>query len=51
MKTIAILACLAIASCSAPTDWQGTPNPLDTPATHHIPPPSEGDIGHGWMIR
>jgi hypothetical protein len=51
MKTTLILACLALASCSAPTEWADTPNPLDTPATEYRTSESEGHFGHGWMIR
>jgi hypothetical protein len=51
MKTTLILITLALAPCSAPTEWQGTPNPLDTPATYHSTPPSEGHFGHGWQWR
>ncbi|MCW1915983.1 hypothetical protein OJ996_20515 [Luteolibacter sp. GHJ8] len=35
MKTILTAAfgiSLALSSCSAPSSWQGTPNPLDSPA-------------------
>ena len=66
MKTTLAIIILALASCTAftapkdpvtgirqdaPTSWQGTPNPLDTPATNWKPLPSEGNFGHEWMIR
>jgi hypothetical protein len=51
MKTTLILITLALASCSAPTEWADTPNPLDTPATEYRTPPSEGHFGHGWQWR
>ena len=65
MKTILILACLALAACSAftaPKDpvtgirqdalehWAGTPNPLDTPGIYGYSPASEGVFGHEWTI-
>ena len=66
MKTLAILACLALASCraftapkdpitgirqDAPAEWKDTPNPLDTPETVTGPPASEGSFGHEWLYR
>lgn len=59
MKTLAILACLALTGCSAftgirqdaPSEWADTPNPLDTPETFTSKPEAEGNFGHGWMIR
>lgn len=40
MKTAALLAALALASCglTAPPEWADTPNPLDTPATGIVEP-------------
>lgn len=54
MKTIAvILASVALCSCGldTPPEWDGTPNPLDTPETDFKQPASEGDFGHNWMLR
>ena len=45
---------LALASCAlqAPPEWQGTPNPLDTPEMAPVwRPASEGNFGHQWMYR
>ena len=47
MKAILIITCLAFASCniSAPAEWQGTPNPLDTPSVPKTAPESMGRFG------
>jgi hypothetical protein len=47
MKTAALLAALALASCglTAPPEWRGTPNPLDTPAAGIVEPEANGHWG------
>lgn len=35
----------------APPEWQGTPNPLDSPAAPDTKPASEGNFGHEWLWR
>lgn len=64
MRTTALLLALLLASCSAftapkdpvtgirqdaPPEWQGSPNPLDTPETYDRVPPSHGNFGPGWL--
>lgn len=45
MKTTLILITLALVSCSTPTEWSDTPNPLDTPETFIVRPESMGQFG------
>lgn len=46
MKTLIALTVLALVSCTVPGSWEGTPNPLDTPATRTRTPIAEGRFGH-----
>ena len=39
------LALLPVACTPTPADWQGTPNPLDTPAIEETPPEAMGRFG------
>lgn len=51
LLALLLLATFGLVSCAvAPDEWQGTPNPLDTPATAPAKrPPSAGVFGppHG----